>query len=724
MEFPKKTISAQLHDNYWVAFQRRTDLVETIKEDERFYAGEQWDGPNPNNEPRITINKIQDAIRKISSKINGTPLYLTFTASDGKTDCTALRRYDEFVTAKMGHKAFSFQSVINGENLGTEITYMAYDPDVPFASGGFYCGGLSEKHISPLEFAVANPHENDIQKQEWVMTWTDAYVGQLIKILESEKAYSKDTIKELKERLVSEGRRQLSDSTNTDKDIINNTLVRVYLRHFRIDKEVVYTLETESVPLFAYPKPMSKKLSGTYAKEIQKAFDKQEKVFDEDYDDYRLVHDYEMDFEDTIINATAKKASAKDYASYQEKFSLYPYAIYTPKVINNFIFGMSITKAMITIQQAINYAASLQVKHLQNMAFSKVVAKEDALGGDVWSNDPADNIQIDHSRGDSFGFKTLEVPTMPNDAYKIPDWLTESMKDTYGFGEIISGQLSNQDMSGYLYSLALKQANSTLEQEQQLFWQYQIDLARIRLMFYKHYVSKRVYTYEMTESEYQDEEKARLAILAGYQNGLQLKDDNGQDIPYSAIQQRFGSKTAKTQVKTFDSEQMWGVDFDIKIVAQQGMLESELSTTQWYQQMFGNGQVQQYAQNPEMLTFIAKTAPNGVIPEEYRATMAHYGEEMERKEVVRLRQENAQLMAQLEQLSGQLGQQQQLMKAQEQEFGKRLNAASQLAMNAQKQAQQMQQVNPTQINEGEVKSNNAKGIPTNLSAMQSEQPMI
>lgn len=719
----KKTTSARLHDEFWVPYARRIDLVETIKEDLRFYHGEQYDGPNPNNDPRIVSNEIQNGVRRRASKINGTPLQISITSNNYDFDCTGLMRYDEFVCSKMNHKSLMFQSAINGDVTGTEIMYTMFDPDAPYDIGGFYCGGVSERHISPLEFAVANPREPDIQKQEWVMTWTDVYVRQLVSIVESEKAWSKKTIEDKKEKLYAEGRKNYPDSTAEDIiDIIPNVLVRVYIRFFRIDKEVCYTMETDSVELFAYPKPLSKRVSKKYAEQVKKAFDNADNVeIDEDGKE-TLIRDMDIDFADTIVNSEASESTGGSYAKYKEKFSLYPFAIYSPKKNDNSIFGTSITKQMISSQQAINYALSLQVKHLQNMAFAKTIAKEDALGGDVWSNDPADNLQIDHSRGDGFGFKSLEVPNMPNDAFKIPEFIAGRMKDNYGYGDIMSGQISNQDMSGYLYSQALRESNAPLEQEQRLFWQFQVDLCRIRIMFYKHYIDERYYTYEMDETEYEKEEQARQIIMNGYAKGLEL-ELGGQKIPADAIRRRFGKKTSRTQVKKIDGRQMWGVDFDLKFTPQQGMVESELNTVQWYQQMFGNGQIQQYSENPEMLEFVAETSPRGVVPDEYRALMKHYSERMQNNAVVQLRQQVAQLTAQLQQLSGQLGQSEQLRKAEQQEFGRRLDAASQLAMNAQRQAQQ-QQVKPTEVNEGEVKSNNAKGIQSNVQGLMSEQPMI
>ena len=733
-----KTLNATLHDGFWVSFQNRSDLVNTIKEDEAFYRGEQWDSPNDNNEPRVVLNKIQDAIRKLASKIAGTPMHLSFTANNYDYDCTAIQRYDEFNTAKMNFPSFLFQAAINGLNLGTEITYFAFDPDAPYSIGGFYEGGMMVKHISPLEFAVANPHEEDVQRQEWVMMWTEDYIRHLISIIEGDDAMTKSEKDERIEALRREGRKKYADSVNKDTDIINNTLIRVYTRFFRINKEVCYSMQTETVQLTKYPVPLSKKVAQSYAKKVQEAYDKAVKrnpgVTDMEgfAQDEQLVKDLEFDFADTVVNSTLKKSGETSFEEYQEKFSLYPFAIFRPKVINDFFYGMSMTKMMIPLQQAVNYVASLQIRHIQNLAWPKIVAKEDALGGQTITNDPADNVLVDYSR-EGNGFYTIAVPNMPNQVAEIINWTIEQMKETYGFGDVLSGQINSGDPSGYLYQLALKQANSTLEQEQKLFWQYQVEMARIRIMFYKHYIDKRYYTYELSDSEYDEEERARQRIMAGYFSPDSklppLNDANGNPIPPEAIMKRYGKKTSRTQVRQFDTEKMWGVDFDIKINAQQGLVESELNTTQWYQQMFGNGQIKQYFEDPVMLEYVAETAPKTVIPDEYRANMKHFAKEVEKNALTVAKKQLAEAQAENEQLKAMLEQMGVQSQEMEKEFGKRLNAAASLvqsaqAANAKTQKQMQQMMKPTQMNEGEVKSNNAKGMPTDLQALQVEQPLI
>ena len=726
MQPKTKTLCARLHDEVWRRFQDRHDFVETIKEDENFYNGDQWPDNNVNNSIRITNNKIADGIRKLASKINGTPLHLAYIADDLKTDCSALERFDNSVLAKMGHVAFSLQSAINGENLGTEVTYLRFDKDAPWDSGSFYDGGLEEEHVSLLNFAVSNPYQPNIQKQEWVMTWSDVYVAQLRDILKAEK-FSTEEYKRRRALLYGEAKTKTpqADDQNPDKDILNETLVRLYVRYFRVKGEVCYEMSTEYVDLLRYPRPLSKVASEAIAKKVKEQFDAKKSKWedgDEDRDDrqFRLVEDLDIDFEDTIANLDSKPVGSDEHRKYREKFSLYPFAVFVPKVINNFFFGRSITKEMIRIQKGINTALSLQLKGMENMAFSKVYVKDGAMKeGEFYSNNPEDNIQRDHSKGNGNGYYTITPPSMPSELFKVSEYFVNEMKDTYGFNDFANGNMTNQEASGYAVSLMLKQANSTLEQEQQLFWEYQVQLARIRIMFYKHYIDERKYSYALSDTEYAEEEKSRLQTLEWARQyskrgeysktnpeGVMPLMANGTKLDPQSVFDRYRSPTSKNQVRYFRSKDIWGVDFDIKIVAQQGIVESELSTQQWYTNMFGNGGIQAYAENPELLKFIIQTAPKGCLPEEMRANMLHWADSMENSYIKSLEQQVAQLSSALQQAAT-------LGKNQEEAFRQHMQVANTLVGNAQKanaQAQKQMSMLRQGADEGEIKSLNAKGI--------------
>jgi hypothetical protein len=245
-----------------------------------------------------------------------------------------------------------------------------------------------------------------------------------------------------------------------------------------------------------------------------------------------------------------------------------------------------------------------------------------------------------------------------------------------------------------------------LEQEQKLFWDYQVRLARLRVMYYKHYIDKRQFTYEYSDPELDEEEQAKQTIINGYRQGHTLQDAQGNAIPFDAIKEGLFQKPRKTRVDTFDAKEIWGIDFDIKIDAQQGLVESELATSQWYTNMFGNGGIQAFKEDPDMLQWTIATAPKTVLPEEMRASMAHYAEKMRTSLIAKLRSENAQLAQALQQAA-------MFGKAQEEQFQKNMKTANTMVRNAQaenKEAQRQLSLLQQGQTEGETKSNNAKGL--------------
>lgn len=711
----------------WDAYAHRIDLYDTIAELNDFINGKQWPDNNVNNSIRVTLNFIADMIRKIASKINGTRWSLKWTSSDDSVDGSKIKRYDDFVLDKIGHRAFSLQSSINGENLGIEITYCGWDNDAPWNCGGFFDGGLFEQHIDPRNFAVDNPHEPNIQRQRWVMMWHDVYVKELFEKIDSEPLSKpeKERRKEKLRKQVLEARGSSGPSDQTkDKEYINEALVRVYTRFFRIKGEVCYEQCTDYVDLYAFPKPLSKICADNIAKAAKEAFEKRKEMqaeqgINEEEDDFDLVEDMKIDFAQSIISFDGLADEQRKRAE-REKFSLYPFDIYVPKVVNNSIFGRSMTHELISLQKGVNYSLSSLLKAIENIAFNKVYVRSGAMAsGETFSNDPEHNIQHDHYKGNGNGFYTLQTASMPAELFQFPDIVMGLAKNSYNASDFANGKMDNPETSGYAVEQMLRQANSPLEQEQMLFWQYQVNLARIRLMFYKHYVDERQYLYEMSDEEYMAEEDARKGILQRASMGQPIYGPDGTELPLDVVYKRYKNPTKREVIQRIKGSELFGHDFDIKTTAQQGLVPNELAEQQWYQQMFGNGGIQAYAENPDLLEFIIDTAPASVMPEERRASMKVYVKKMQASAIQQLKMQNQQLQQLLQQAVA-------YGKSQEEEFVKTLNANSAMLQHAQADAQAARKtLQEAGLSEGQIHSNNAKGMgATQQAAMASEQNLM
>lgn len=686
-------------------YKDRTNFVNYINEQQDFYNGKQYPNENVKNMIRVTINICSMCVKIKASKVVGTPIYLTFTADDNETDCTALRQFDEYNFNKMKMDAENYQAALNGYVNGTEITYMPWD-DTETTYKGIYKGGISIEHIDPRNFAVANPFILDIQKQKWVMFWEDYDVDALIDMVEGDKTEKEEKIKLLKYGYQKDGNDYKQDSE------VNHKLVKMFTRFFRVDGEVFFECSTEYVNLFKYPHPLSRKLAKDKMKKIVEEFIKKQEKTQEENGETNQILDYKIDYEDLLINSTdGKMFNDESYENEKEKFNLYPFAVYRPSAINRSFYGRSDIKNIIPTQRAINFVLSMVAKCAENNAYNKIFAKEGALDGQVITNEPSQVITDHTNFTNGWGIKMAESQPLPNGLLEFAQNLLSMTRVVYGFNEVMDGSISNQDLSGYAVQQMIKQSNTSIEQEQMLFWRYNEDMAAIRLLYYKHYVSKAKYTVELTDAEFEGEEQARQILNSGLNNGANFATLQG--VNPEEVRERLSRETHKVKVKEFKNEDIWGKNFDIAIDAEQGLADSKLVEQQTWDNLILNNGIQNIS--PTLLSLYLQAAPN--ISQRTKTALKHVVKNLEmseneqlKKQLNELMQQTQQIMSYTKQLEARNGYQSEYLKNLQNEFASKINAQNKIIGGLTKQMDKM--VSPTgeQVTDGEVKSNNAKGV--------------
>ena len=685
MEESKKnqSMNALLHDRFWTQYQTKTDLVDSIREDDDFYNGRQWGEYNPaDGFPRVTVNIIKKGVDLIASKVNGTPLYLSYSAfgqNGGGKDCTRLTQFDEFVLKDLEDTTFGWQSCVNADVRGTEITYVRWDADDETIKG-LYKGGLAYEHIDPRCFAVANPQLPNIQKQAWVMFWSDVPLGACKKMVDEETDLS-DREKERRKKFLVRDDTSKRDDILLYKDSMNGSLIRVYTRFFRINGEVCYMCSTQTTDLFAYPKPLSTLVPEDYGKKAQEAYEK--KLSDigswknaEGYEG-ELMPDLDIDYEDVTIGDYGRKANSdEDHRRLKERFSLYPFAVYTSKPISNSIFGFSMTKALIPAQKALNYCYSMVVQCAQNNAFSKIFAKDGALGNQEITNEPGQIITDYSNDVNGWGIKLAESQPLPNDLTAFGGNFMDIIAKTYGFSDVMSGEISNQDLSGYAVQQMVKQNNTPIEQQQQLFWKYKKDLAKIRIMFYKHYVDEAYYSWDYTDGEVELNEKSRRTLIAGSAQGLPIQHPDGTDYTPDELEM-LKKPVEKTHFSSIKGKELWGNDYVISIDAQQGLVDSKLTEEQAFDNLIMNGGVANM--DADTFEFVIKCDP--AFSPKTRASMLTYARIKREGEIAQYQQQIAQLQQQLQAMQSQLGFQSNYNKNLQAEFESKIKAANRYTKN-------------------------------------------
>lgn len=685
MEESKKnqSMNALLHDRFWAQYQTKTDLVDSIMEDDDFYNGRQWGDYDPTDGfPRVTVNIIKKGVDLIASKVNGTPLYLSYSAfgyGGESKDCTRLAQFDEFVLKDLDDTTFGWQSCVNADVRGTEITYVRWDADDETIKG-LYKGGLAYEHIDPRCFAVANPQLPNIQKQAWVMFWSDVPLGACKKMVDEETDLS-DREKERRKKFLVRDDTSKRDDILLYKDSMNGSLIRVYTRFFRINGEVCYMCSTQTTDLFAYPKPLSTLVPEDYGKKAQEAYEKKLRDLNswknaEGYEG-ELMPDLDIDYEDVTIGDYGRKANSdEDHRRLKERFSLYPFAVYTSKPISNSIFGFSMTKALIPAQKALNYCYSMVVQCAQNNAFSKIFAKDGALGNQEITNEPGQIITDYSNDVNGWGIKLAESQPLPNDLTAFGGNFMDIIAKTYGFSDVMSGEISNQDLSGYAVQQMVKQNNTPIEQQQQLFWKYKKDLAKIRIMFYKHYVDEAYYSWDYTDGEVELNEKSRRTLIAGSAQGLPIQHPDGTDYTPDELEM-LKKPVEKTHFSSIKGKDLWGNDYVISIDAQQGLVDSKLTEEQAFDNLIMNGGVANM--DADTFEFVIKCDP--AFSPKTRASMLTYARIKREGEIAQYQQQIAQLQQQLQAMQSQLGFQSNYNKNLQAEFESKIKAANRYTKN-------------------------------------------
>lgn len=596
MENNSTTTSYRLYENDR-EYKIFSNFLNYINQAQDFYNGKQYP-ESTKNMIRVVLNICDYMVKTKSAKICGAPIYLAYTADTDKVDCTALRQFDEYNCNKLGLKEENHQSALNGYTNGTEITFLRWDDD-DTSYKGIYKGGLKIEHIDIRNFAVANPYIQDIQNQKWVMFWKEESLGALKQILEVRKGEDKQKKIEALER----DARKSWDDSKIDAQNINHALVRVFTRFFRIDGEVYFTCETESVELFAYPHPLSRRTAKNKAIKLVDEYLKNKENDNYISEDGEKILDFNIDYEDMIMNTKKEDLiSDEEYKNIKEKFSLYPFAVFEPIKENGSFYGRSDVKVLIPIQKGINFMISMLLKCSENNAYNKIFAKPDALQGQEITNEPS-QVVIDYSQfTNGWGIKMAESQPMPNGLLDFVQSLFNLTRTVYGFSDVMDGSITNQDMSGYMLQQMIKQSNTTIEQQMMLFWQYNVRMAEIRLMFYKHYVDKAKYTFEYTDAEYENEEQARKILYNRLLKGEKLEtrpDLKAEDL---------SKETNRTQIGSINGEDLYGSDIDISIDAMQGLSDSKLVEQQFFDNLLLNGGINNIS--PDVLDVFLQVSPS------------------------------------------------------------------------------------------------------------------
>lgn len=172
-----------------VAYKRRIGLYSSVRENERFYRGDQWQGVNANDLPTPTFNIIKRIIGYMISSVTRQPVSVTYSDeslpvredSEGKRLLRAgielLNKHASYRFDKCRMENLIRDALLDAAISGDGVFYVYWDPNEK--TGQFYEGDIKTSLIDNVDLFVSNVNIRDIQSQDYVMISGRASVSAL-----------------------------------------------------------------------------------------------------------------------------------------------------------------------------------------------------------------------------------------------------------------------------------------------------------------------------------------------------------------------------------------------------------------------------------------------------------------------------------------------------------------------------------------------------------------
>lgn len=317
-----------------VEYKRRIGLYTAVRENERFYRGEQWEGVNSNGLPKPVFNIIKRIVSYMISTAASQPISVSY--SDDSLNVVGSEKLKNQISdgIELLNKNVSYrldkdkiEALVRGAMLdaalsGDGIFYTFWDPDVK--TGQMYTGDIKTVLCDNTDLFVSNVNSRDIQRQDYVML------------------KGRDTVEHLKKEAISFGISQ-SDADKICADDATGT-----------GAGDLFDVESEK---------------DEYATFLIK--------FSRDEDGFVM---WEKATQSVVIRRC------------KTKMKRYPIAYFSWENAKGSFIGNSPVTALIPNQKYINKAYAMVMKHMTDTAFSKVIYDKTLIP--EWTNEVGEAVGV------------------------------------------------------------------------------------------------------------------------------------------------------------------------------------------------------------------------------------------------------------------------------------------------------------------------------------------
>lgn len=549
----------------------------------------------------LFMNIIDGKVANICSK----NYKLEFVIENDRSSTQKITKFTETINRDLRQPKMYRKMVLDTLLKGTGLKYDFWNNGI-FGISGNMEGGIDTSLIDIHDFAVSNPRESDINKQDWIIVRSRESVDTV--------RNSCDTMseKKAKEYIVST---TYNPQYPNDNERQNSNNVYSYTKFFRQDNEVYFQKCTNDI-MYQFPRAISPLLNEEVIR--NRINEEKDKIDSNTQSEYLNDSESNKNFEQATYIDEAEQMQNKF------KANRYPFVkmCFIPR--DNSFFGVSYGSQLIGNQKLINQLACTTMVTALKSIMPTVVVKAGALGTQKVDFSKPNGIITDFSgSGVNDAIKILNTGTIPTTHYELAQSLTSFVKDIYRANDILNdGRNIGANASGVLVSNLNSLQQMPVQQWQEEYADTLADEGRIYEMFYKLFYHNKKFTYEISSSEMSNKQ-------------VEQQELNDFDV----------SNYTKYQTDVFEGDDYINTPFNISVIVSETSKTSESTSLAIIETLFLNGVISKLSS--ENLAMLAKLLPINVFPQ--KDELLRMSQEMENGEKAQLKQQLAQATQMLQQ---------------------------------------------------------------------------
>ena len=419
----------------WQEYQRiqeyltRRNVYETVKTNENFYEGKQWEGVKTENMPKPVVNILQRVVKYMIATLSSNEVAVSITpfseSSDDIDKMKPIAEEVEKVIERAKIKEASKLSIRNAAVDGAAYMMQTFDPD--YETGQDIKGCIENMVIDNTNMYFGNPYSSDIQKQPFIIVALRQFVGQ-VKEEARELGVREEDIEQIRPDTD-------SNLANDDSDDLCTVLLKFYKKKTRIKETVI------------------------------------------DIDEFGAETEVEIETdrtENTVwFTKTTEKVTLIEPTDLG--YTRYPIACFGWDPIKNSYLYTSPITAVIPNQIFINKCFAIAQMYGQQSAFPKIVYDKSKVDIEKLLNSTNPNAVVGIDMMGKF-LDFIKIPDFSNNILDLLDATITQTKECMGVNDASLGNVSPDNTSAII---ALQEAsNVPLELQRQGFYQFWEDTVR------------------------------------------------------------------------------------------------------------------------------------------------------------------------------------------------------------------------------------------------------